>query len=343
MNRQPSLHEYAMFAMKLRLVDDVYAIKYPIAACEPLNADFDGDTIALHLVPEEAAEDTYKKMSPRYVNVYKKSGKPIFPFNHETLNGLCALTEYVFDDPNELLEPRYYYDDYAQLVKDVEVEKKIKYGTPIIFTGKVGSETYQSQRTCYGRLRISKILEADVDKINILSSPESRIDAKAATKLSAWLNNDDKGVEKHRDLQILALRAVTATGVATFDYKTLYTNTNTETYQKVREIADSTELTDKQKMIMLTELYKKYEKEVESGFSKDLTNELDRAGRVKISSITSLNMPMLIISGVDETPTITHGSLLNGFTEKDMIIHSIENRSLQSIKQSAVQFLCIQS
>lgn len=38
MNRQPSLHEYSIFAMKLRLVDDQYAIHYPIAACEPLNA-----------------------------------------------------------------------------------------------------------------------------------------------------------------------------------------------------------------------------------------------------------------------------------------------------------------
>jgi hypothetical protein len=277
------------------------------------------------------------------VNVYKKNGKPIFPFNQETLNGLCALTEYVFDDPNELMEPRYYYDDYATLLKDVEVEKKIKYGTPIIFTGKVGNEEYQSQRTCYGRLRISKILDADIDKINILPTPESRIDAKAATKLSAWLNNDEQGVEKRKALQELALRAVTATGVATFDYKTLYTNTNTETYSKVREIADSPDLTDKQKMIMLTEVYKKYEKEVESGFSKDLKNELDRAGRIKMSSITSLNMPMLIISGVDETPSVTHGSLLNGFTEKDMVVHAIENRSLQAIKQSAVQFFCIQS
>ena len=30
--------------------------------------DFDGDTIAIQLVPEEVAEDVYNKMSPRYVN-----------------------------------------------------------------------------------------------------------------------------------------------------------------------------------------------------------------------------------------------------------------------------------
>lgn len=36
-NRQPSLHEYSMFCLKIKLVDD-YAIHYPPAICEPLNA-----------------------------------------------------------------------------------------------------------------------------------------------------------------------------------------------------------------------------------------------------------------------------------------------------------------
>jgi len=76
--------EYSMYACMIRLVDD-YAIHYPIALCEPLNADFDGDCVAIQLVPEESAEDVYNKMSARYMNVYKKSNNPIFPFNHETL------------------------------------------------------------------------------------------------------------------------------------------------------------------------------------------------------------------------------------------------------------------
>ena len=42
------------------------------------------------LVPEDVAEDTYNKMSPRYVNFYKKSGEAIFKFNHETLKVLGA-------------------------------------------------------------------------------------------------------------------------------------------------------------------------------------------------------------------------------------------------------------
>ena len=56
-------------------------------------------------------------------------------------------------------------------------------------------------------------------------------------------------------------------------------------------------------------------------YTADLKNELARAGRVKISSISALNTPQLIISGVDQKPVITRGNLLSGYTEKDMIFH----------------------
>jgi hypothetical protein len=35
-NRQPTLHEYSIYAMKLRLKDDIDAISYPIELCSPL-------------------------------------------------------------------------------------------------------------------------------------------------------------------------------------------------------------------------------------------------------------------------------------------------------------------
>lgn len=73
-----------MFAMKLRL-NDTYGIGFPIQVCEPLNADFDGDTVAIQLVDPKAAQETYERMSPRYVTIYKKNNEPIFKFNHETL------------------------------------------------------------------------------------------------------------------------------------------------------------------------------------------------------------------------------------------------------------------
>lgn len=181
-----------------------------------------------------------------------------------------------------------------------------------------------------------------MDKIGILKDPYERINAKAAAKLSMYLNQfPEDGVEKRKELQKFALRVVTLAGVVTFDFKTLYSDTNTEQYKKICNIADSKELTDKQKLAILTSEYQKYEKEIEGQFSDDLKNELARANRVKLSSITALNMPQLIVSGVDEKPVITRGNLLTGYTEKDMIYHSLENRSLQSIKVSGVLNLLV--
>ena len=176
-----------------------------------------------------------------------------------------------------------------------------------------------------------------MDKIGILKDPFERISAKAATKLSLYLNQfPEDGVEKRKELQKFALRVVSLAGVVTFDFKTLYADTNTELYKEICNIADSKELTDRQKLALLTEKYAKFEKETAEGFSSDLKNELARANRVKLNSIVALTMPQLIISGVDEKPVITRGSLLTGYTEKDMIYHTIENRSLQSIKVSGV-------
>ena len=334
--RQPALHEYSMYCMKMRL-NDTYAIGFPIAVCEPLNADFDGDTTSIQLVPPDVADDVYAKMSPRYNNVYKKNNNPIFPFNHETLNGLAVMTEFVPDeDPKELDDPRHFYTNYVDVLKDCEVNHVIKIGTPITFTGKLGTEDYKNKVTCYGKLRLSKILGADIDKLHILKDERTRMGAKEAAKLSAYLNKEEDGVEKRLAIQKAALKAVTVAGVVTFDYKTLYVDTDTDTYKDICKIVDSEELSDKQKIALLTTRYAEYEKEIEGKFSKDLKDELNRAARVKITSISALNMPQLIISGVEEKPIITRGNLLAGYSEKDMIYHSIENRSLQSIKQSGV-------
>lgn len=339
-NRQPTLHEYSIYAMKLRLVDSD-AISYPIQLCGPLNADFDGDTVSVILVPENVREDTLNKMSPRNNYIYKKNLKNVFEFNHETLNGLACATE-VVGEPEELKDPRHFYEDYTTLLKDVEVNRILDYNTPITFTGKIGNVEYKNKKTTYGRLRISKIIDADIDEIRVggekvLQKPFERINAKSAAKLMTYLQSRDNAVEISNELQKYALKVVSLAGVVTFDHSTLYANTDTDTYEKIRKIVDSKELTDQQKTILLTQSWNKYEKEVENEYSSDLKRELDMANRVKMSSITAMNMPQFIISGVDEVPKVTKGNLLEGYSESDYLIHSIENRSLQAIKQSGVK------
>lgn len=346
--RQPALHEYSIFAFKMRLPEDpkdpitgdkqtgnIYTVGFPLAVCSPFGGDFDGDTVAMFLVPRENEEEITEKLSPRYVNVYKKSNTPIFVPNHETLNGLAVASEAKPDDPKELGDPRHYYEDYTQLLKDVEIEKKIKIGTPIVFTGEINGEKYQNKKTTYGRLRLSKIIGADIDKIGIFKAPYERISSKSGALLYQFLYDRPDGVEVINELQKFALRVVTAAGVVTFNYKTLYTDSNIDTYKDLVKIAEDSSLTDKQKLLLMTEKYKEYSKDLQSQYSDGLKNELSLANRVKLTSLIDMSGSQMIVSGVDEKPIINRGSLLSGLTEKDYQYHSVENRSLQSIKHSA--------
>lgn len=299
--------------------------------------------MALHLIPDnpEIQEEVYSRMSPRYVNIYKKNNSPIFVPDHETLNGLALASEVVAEDPSELTDPKEYYTSYTDLLKDLEVTKKIDYRKPIVFTGKIGDEEYDHKITTPGRLRLSKIIGADIDKIQgedgkpILTWPD-RITAKTGARLYQWTYPQPDGVEKMNELQKFGLHVVTVLGNVSFDFKTLYVDTDTDTYQEIRKIADDSTLTDQQKLLMITDKYQKYSKEIQGRFDDDLKDELGRANRVKLQSISDINMPQLIISGIDEKVVVNHGSLYSGLTEEEYNYHAVENRSLQSIKQMGV-------
>lgn len=310
--------------------------------CSPMNADFDGDALVSHLVSEEAKEDTYRKMSPRYMNIYKKSLSPIYVFSLESLNGLACLTEVTDETGDSTKDPKEYYTSYTELLKDAEIKKTLPINKPIMFTGKVGDMEFQNKKTTYGRLRLSKMIGADLDLIQDPSGKPicpwpKRIDAKSASALSLYLYQFPDGVERIKEIQKYALKVVTKAGVVSFDFKTLWLNTNNDTYKKMVRIADSEEYTDKQKLLLLTDLHHKYEKELEkTEFSPELQDELKRAGKIKLSSIIDMSAPALIIDGVDEKPIIQRSTLVSGLTEDQFRVHAVENRALQSIKNSGV-------
>lgn len=91
------------------------------------------------------------------------------------------------------------------------------YRKPIVFTGKVGSEEYKNKITTAGRLRLSKILDADIDKIQdpsgkpILKWPD-RISAGSGAKIYQWTYDQPDGVEKMNALQKFGLHVVTVLG-----------------------------------------------------------------------------------------------------------------------------------
>lgn len=294
--------------------------------------------MTVHLVPDdpEIQEETYARMSPQYVNVYKKNNSPIFVPDHEALNGLAIASEVMPKRKEDIDDPKEYFTSYTDVLKALEVDKSIDYGTPIVFTGEIGDEKYKSKITTPGRLRLSKIIGADIDKIRderdklICPFPE-RITAKSGAKLYQWTYDRPNGVEIMNELQKFALIVVSRAGNVSFDFKTLYVDTKSETYDKIRKIVDNPNLTDKQKLLATDSEYKKYCKEVQSRFDPELKDELGRAARVKVASIADINTPQFIISGVDEKVVLNHNSLYGGLTENEYRYHSIENRSLQSI------------
>lgn len=227
------------------------------------------------------------------------------------------------------------------MLKALEVDKTINYGTPIVFTGTINGEEYKSKITTPGRLRLSKILGADLDKIvddrgKLICPYPERISAKSGAKIYQWTYDRPNMIELINEIQKFALIAVSRVGNVSFDFKTLYVDTKSETYDKIRKIVDNPDLTDQQKLLATDSEYKKYCKEVQSRFDDDLKDELNRAARVKVASIADINTPQFIISGVDEKVILNHDSLYNGLGEQEYRYHSIENRSLQSIKQMGV-------
>lgn len=263
---------------------------------------YTGDAMAIHLVPDDEAvkEETYSRMSPRYVNIYKKNNSPIFVPDHEVLNGLALASEVVCEDPSEMNDPKEFFTSYSDVLKATEVDKTLDYRKPIVFTGKIGSEEYKNKITTAGRLRLSKILDADIEKIQdingkpILKWPD-RISAGSGAKIYQWTYDQPDGVEKMNALQKFGLHVVTVLGNVSFDFNTLYVDTNSETYSEIRKIVDNPDITDQQKLLMVDAKYKEYGKEIQGRFDSDLKDELKRANRVKLQSIADINTPQLSI------------------------------------------------
>lgn len=300
--------------------------------------------ISVHLVPSEISDETMKLMSPRYVTKYKKNLQNINVPSLEFLNGLAAATKITYEDESELKEPHLYYDSFAELLKDSEINNKVNSNRLIVFNGTIktpdgGEIKYNNQVTTLCRLRISSIIGADIDSIPGLfgksTKPFNQISGESASNLVSYLQQFPDYVERLNKLQKYALKVVTVKGVVTFDFDSLTAETDTKTYKELKEIADSDRLTDKQKLLILTEKYKKYLEEVKGTIRSDVSRDIKDANKIKIDSIIAMNTPSFIISGVDEKPVINTTTLVGGMTNKDYIGHAIENRSLQSIKQSS--------
>ncbi len=101
LNRAPTLHRLGIEAFKPTLVEGL-AIRIPALVCEPFNADFDGDQMAVHLpLSDEAQNEAKTRMLSSLGLLKPASGAPAMSPRHEMVAGCFWLTQNILGSKGE--------------------------------------------------------------------------------------------------------------------------------------------------------------------------------------------------------------------------------------------------
>jgi len=127
LNRAPTLHRLGIEAFKPTLVEGL-AIRIPALVCEPFNADFDGDQMAVHLpLSSEAQNEAKTRMLSSLGLLKPANGAPAMHPRHEMVAGCFWLTQNIagskgeglnFNDEKDVL--------MAQNYGQIDLRAKIK-------------------------------------------------------------------------------------------------------------------------------------------------------------------------------------------------------------------------
>ncbi|MCX6811079.1 MAG: DNA-directed RNA polymerase subunit beta', partial [Candidatus Berkelbacteria bacterium] len=97
LNRAPTLHRLSVEAFKPRLIEGL-AIQIPALVCQPFNADFDGDQMAVHLpLTEEAQRESQNKMLASLGLLKPADGDPVMLPRKDMILGIYWLTMEIED------------------------------------------------------------------------------------------------------------------------------------------------------------------------------------------------------------------------------------------------------
>lgn len=315
LNRAPTLHKYNILCMNIKLVEDS-SIHLPILDTKPFNADFDGDTMAFYVVPEDIDEYVEDIMSPRNIKKYEKNDSFMFMPSHEVLNGLALLSKMI--KPKEVKT----YDDLA-VVKELIDENKMEIWTVFNFKGR---------ETTWGREQISNIIGRSLDHI---IGPQ-KISNKNISEVYAIINKYDNETRTKmiKELQDLALLWVTEYGVSTPTLKDLTSAVDHDFRDQVNGILEDKNLDHLDKFIRAYKLYNSREKLIKEK-APEIAEKLEESDRGKVHQLFEMSVPQFMVNDQDEI-VIPQKPLIEGLTEREYITHSFNNRKLLAIKSMSV-------
>jgi DNA-directed RNA polymerase subunit beta' len=132
LNRAPTLHKFSVMAFKPRLVPG-YAIKIPPLIVGGFNADFDGDTMGMHVPVTPEANAEAAKMLPSQ-HLYKPgSGKLQPKIEHEYVLGMFKISR-----PGKVSSKR--YGSLSEVISDLK-SRRVEPDAVVTVAGVQGSTT----------------------------------------------------------------------------------------------------------------------------------------------------------------------------------------------------------
>jgi len=167
LNRAPTLHRLGVEAFKPKLVEGL-ALQVPALICEPFNADFDGDQMAIHYpLSEEAQRECKTRMVSSLGLLKPANGDPMMKPGKDMVLGIYWLTmdfteekkegtEKIFSCPREALLALEYHK--------IDLQEKIKVRFPKSCS--VERDERGLTETTVGRIIFNEALPEDYPFIN---------------------------------------------------------------------------------------------------------------------------------------------------------------------------------
>lgn len=313
-NRNPTIHRLNMLAMRVG-ISHSNSIELPPILCAPIGGDFDGDELNYYYVPDEFREKAIREASPKSIVYYEKNLKPVFVPSHEFLYGLHLGTKVNLKE--ELVE----YESIEEVNTDYD-SGKLNPDTPI----RVDAYT-----STYGRLRVSTIIRTYLDDVigeNISIDPGNIL--KIMYKINIY--EDRLDIIKH--LQDFSMEMMRIIGISSINYNQLYINTDKELKNEVLSIINDEELDTAKKNFLVSEKYGEYVNDAVDKVPEGIKTLMKSSDRMKMSQLVDVSIPNLVLS--DGEFHLNDKSLYDGLSPDDYAKHSINNRNILSIKQSAV-------
>lgn len=192
---------------------------------------------------------------------------------------------------------------------------------------------FEGIKTTYGRLRLSRIIHADIDVVIGYYTPISPTNMITIIRKFSIFNDR---LDIYKKLQDFSMEMLRVFGVTSLNINEIYFDVdNVKLKTDIDAINNDSSLEDTTKLLRCTELYQKFVADAIKSISPKVREIIDSSDRIKISQLVDINVPNLTIS--NGKAIINTGSLYSGVPYDEYANnHSTTNRDILSVKKEAV-------